>query len=564
MESVLNGEQRQSAVGPEVQAAPWWRRRLSSLLLLAALSWTAVVVAHGITKGEFCYINDEALHAVTGLFFADFLHDLPLTHPIEYTFRFEAQYPALGILRWPPVFHAVEGAMFLLLGRTVLTARLAILLFTLLGVSFWFKLVSELQDAWTAAVSAMVLVSLPSLLVLEKVVMLEIPGLALAIAASYYWIRYLAGGRTLHLGLAAALAAASVLTIYHTVYLPVFFLLALAAERQWKRLLEPRLYVAAALALLVVGPYSALAYRLHGRKLVWLAVSNPAPQSRGLNAWVYYLHRLPMQLGWPLLVLSLAGLVTSRWWAKKDCLRVMLAWIAACYLTMSRLGTKEPRYIIYWLPAFVFFAAAPLTAKLPGNWLRRLRLAAALGLLAFCFRPAWTFERPMVSGYEAAARRVIQQEHGGLVLYDGDLPGNFIFFMRSLDPARRFIILRKSLYEFDARTPFITTRAELQDFVVRYGIRCIVISENIEIRFDVQRYLRELVQSPEVRLVERFPVRGATQWYKLEGRETPPSDDLLFYERTVAGPRSAHSLTVQMPTLGREITIPLDETAPKK
>jgi hypothetical protein len=560
MELVLNSEQRQSSASPGVQSAPWWRRRLSSLLLLAALSWTSLLVVHGITKGEFCYINDEALHAVTGLFFADFLHDLPLTHPIEYTFRFEAQYPALGILRWPPVFHAVEGAMFLLLGRTVLTARLAILLFTLLGVSFWFKLVSELQDAWTAAVSAMVLVSLPSLLVLEKAVMLEIPGMALAIAASYYWLRYFGSSRTLHLGLATALAAAAILTTYHTVYLPVFCLLALAAERQWKRLLEPRLYVAAALALLVVGPYSLLAYRLHGRKLVWLAVLNPAPQGRGLNAWVYYLHRLPMQLGWPLLLLSVTGLLTARWWAKKDCLRVMLAWIAACYLTMSSLGTKEPRYIIYWLPAFVFFAAGPWTANLGGSRWARLRQAAVVGLLAISFRAAWTFERPMVSGYEAAARRVIQQEHAGLVLYDGDLPGNFIFFMRSLDPARRFIILRKSLYDLGTGTPYVNTRAELQDFVDRYGIRCVVISENMEMRFDVQRYLRELVQSPEARLVARFPVRGATQWYKPEGSEAPPSDDLLFYERTVAGPPSAHALTVKMPTLGREITIPLDGT----
>jgi hypothetical protein len=561
MESTAS-TQRRYAPSREVAGPSWWAQRRSTILLLAVLAWTTLMVAHGISKGEFCYINDESLHAVTGLFFADFLHDLPLTHPIQYTFRFEAQYPALGLLRWPPFFHLVEGAMFLLLGRTVVVARLAILLFALFGCYFWFKLVSRLQDPWSAALSAMLLASLPPILLLEKVVMLEIPGLALSIAAGYFWIRFLDEGKNRHLGWCAAFATAALLTTYHAVYLPAFFPLSLALKSQWRRLREPRLLVAAGLAAFVVAPYSLLAYRHEGRKLVWLAVHNPIPAGRGLHAYTYYLSRLPVQLGWTLLALSLAGLLVPGW-AKEDCRRVMLAWIAACYLAMTCLSTKEPRYGIYWLPAFLCFAALPLTAKLAGKWLSRARAAAALGLLTLSFWSAWTFQRPMVSGYEPAARRLIQQERSGLILYDGDLPGNFIFFMRSLDPARRFFVLRKALYDFDARTPYITTRAELQDFITRYGIRSIVISEHMEVRFDAQRYLRELVQSPEVRLVARFPVTGATQWYLPEDVAMPPRDDLLFYERPGAAPPSAHVLTVRMPTLDHDLTISLDDAAPR-
>jgi len=246
----------------------------------------------------------------------------------------------------------------------------------------------------------------------------------------------------------------------------------------------------------------------------------------------------------------------------------MLLWLAACYLTMSYLRTKEPRYMIYWLPAFAAFAVGPLTAQLPRArllppWLPRLRAGAVLAILALSFGSAWTYQRPFVSGYEAAARRVIQRGGSGLVLFDGDLPGNFIFFMRSLDPARRFFVLRKALYLFDQGIPLINTRAELQDFIDRYGIKSIVISENVEMQFDVQRYLRELLQTPEMRLVERFPVWGEVQWYRYEeGVPLPPqSDDLLFYEKLHVTPRSAHVLTLEMPSLDHDIIIPLDDSA---
>jgi hypothetical protein len=145
---------------PEVQRrienglrSTWlWIQKQSAVLPLALLLLVTLAATRGITRGEFSLNIDETWHAVTGLYFADFLRDLPLSHPIEYTFRYYAQYPGLGLLHWPPLFHFVEGIMFLLLGPSVVVARLTILLFSLLGFYFWFRLVAELEDSWTAAV----------------------------------------------------------------------------------------------------------------------------------------------------------------------------------------------------------------------------------------------------------------------------------------------------------------------------------------------------------------------------------------------------------------------------
>jgi hypothetical protein len=545
----------------EVAELSWWIRRRSTILLLASLLWTTLVATRGITKGEFSFINDEALHAVTGLYFADFLHDLPLRHPLEYTFRFEAQYPALGLLHWPPVFHFAEGVMFLLLGREVVVARLTILIFALFGFYFWFKLVNELQDAWTAAASTIVLASHPALLIYEKAVMLEIPSLALCVAASYFWMRFLKRGRDLDFGWFALFGAAGVLAKYQAIYLAVFCLLTIAVERKWRRLLNKTVLVAAVASALVFVPYLMIVVKLHGRWMTGLALKTVVPQPGGAktftklyHAFPYYWTRLPGndQLGWPLLALSVVGLLTSRWWAKKDGALTMLIWVAACYLTMTVLSTREPRYIIFWLPAWVYFALGPLTVR-SANWRSTsVRACVAVVVVSVYAWLGWTHRRPYVSGYEAAAQRVIQRDGSPLVLFDGDLPGNFIFFMRSHDPAHRFFILRKALYDREAGVALIKSRAELDDFIQKYAIRTVVISENKKIRFDAQRYLREALQSSEFRLVEEFPVESTDPSW--------PSHYLLLYERTSVNPRTETNLKLKMPELSHDITVPLDDS----
>jgi len=136
---------RETAV-PDAPACAWTSR--SAVLLLGVLIVCAVLIARGIKTGEFNYNVDEAQHAVTGLYAAGLLHDHP-AHPVEYTYNFYAQYPAIGVIHWPPLFYGFEGLAFLLLGPGVVAARLTILAFALFGLWAWFEMVRELQDEWT-------------------------------------------------------------------------------------------------------------------------------------------------------------------------------------------------------------------------------------------------------------------------------------------------------------------------------------------------------------------------------------------------------------------------------
>src|SRR5208283_294108 len=130
-------------------------------LLLGAVALVCIMAGRDIRKGEFDFYVDEAQHAVTGLFVADAMRDLPFRHPVQYAYRYYAQYPAVAILHWPPLFYAFEGMSFLLLGPSVVSARLTVILFTVVLLYQWFLLVEELQDSYTAGIATAVLGLLP-------------------------------------------------------------------------------------------------------------------------------------------------------------------------------------------------------------------------------------------------------------------------------------------------------------------------------------------------------------------------------------------------------------------
>ena len=96
----------------------------------------------------------------------------------------------------------------------------------------------------------------------------------------------------------------------------------------------------------------------------------------------------------------------------------MLAWILACYLTMTAFAIKEPRYAIYWIPAFVYFAVGRFVSlRLP----RLVRLAGgvvSLFLLAYSVVVGWVYERPYISGYAEAAEEVTKMSNSGFLLFD--------------------------------------------------------------------------------------------------------------------------------------------------
>ncbi len=532
---------------------PLMQRPRTAAVLVLVMILSALVIARHMDRGEFNIHTDEAQHAVTGLFFSDFLRDLPLLSPIDYAFRYYAQYPSLGLIHWPPFFHFTEGVVFLVLGPSAVAARLTVLGFALMGCAYWFRLVRQFHGDGVASIATLLLVFNSELLLYEKSAMLEVPSLALAIAATYYWMQYLRDHGRGALYRFVAFACLALLTKQTAIYLALFCFLTLLVRWQWRILRERDILRGIAICLLVLGPFFVLAFLLHGQTISY-DVAKRAVQ--GYNPLFYYWIKLPSQLGLPVLALSLLGILTATRWDRRENLLDMSVWILACYLTFTVLAGKETRYILYWLPPYMYFASGLLTAAWGPRWKRVAGGALALLLVSWQFVGAWRFERPYVTGYEATAQLVVEKAGSGILLFDGELPGNFTFFVRKFDQQRHFVVMRKALYASRISKVFgheelVKSEADILHIIRTYGIRFLVVSDTEGYEFEAQRLLRTLLKTEDFELIARQPIQS-----NLAGWD---SRHLLVYAYKQAVPRTARVLRIRMLTLNRDIVVSLDE-----
>ena len=530
----------------------WYSRLRDWHTIFFVLLLAATFIVPGIGRGEFHLNIDEAFHATTGLFFADFFRDLPLSHPIQYTYHYYAQYPALGMVHWPPLFYMVEGAMFLVCGSNVLAARATVLLFALIGLYFWFRLVQEIDNDWTAAASTLVLAGLPSLLLYEKAVMLEIPSLALSIAATYYWVCYLTRGNVRDVYRCSVFASLALLTKQQSIYLAPVCLLTILATGNWRILFKRATILALLICAAILGPFYFLSFGVDTKSIEANVLQGV---EKVVHPFYYYPELLPGQLGMVFLVLSVLGMVTWPWWRKRKLPPIMLAWIAGWYIVFTALGTKTPRYVIYWLPPFIYFLVAPLTSRALPRRLRLVTTALLVGMLVVSSWTAWTYRRPYVSGYEEVSKQIVQGTRSGVVLFDGDLAGNFIFFMRAEDPHRRFIVLRKALYVTQVMAQFgneelVHSQSDLDQLLKQYGIKYVVVEKNTPLQFNSQKILRDFLQTSRFRLVEERHIQSNDpNWSERS---------LLLYENVDVAPPTEQMLRLKMLSMNHDIVESLD------
>ena len=543
-----------------VGASNWDPRRA---ILIGLLVLLAVLIIRGIGKGEFDYNVDESQHAATGLFVSSFLHDHPLRHPVAYTYRYYAQYPALsGVIHWPPLFYGVEGAMFFGFGASVVTARMTILLFALIGWYFWFRWCSEIMGTWAAVLSTLWIALLPSTLLFEKAVMLEIPCLALCIIALYFWFRYLTDERQAHLYVLAGCAAGALLTKQSSIFLPVVCLLTTGLLRKWRLVLNRRVLGPLALLVALAGPYYALVYVVHW-KTISMDLLGPgslgAQQSGAVQlgkAILFYLQFLPQELGWPLLILAIAGILSYRLWSPWEPAAFMLAWIAGGYITFAAIHHKEGRYSFFWIPPFAYFAAGLLTAKWRLRPLRALAGALAVLLSVQVVATGWTYQRPYLKGYETLAARIRSLSDSGVILFDAPLPANFIFFLRKLDQQRKFVVLRKALWTTRIKLSggseeLAKTVSDVDNVIDQDGVKYVVVSDNPTI-FEGQSSLLTVVHTDS-----RFEFLGT---FPVESNEPEWNRRHLFlYRNNRPTLPAGRFLKVRMMTLSNDISVPWEE-----
>ena len=87
-------------------------RSIFFLLLLALVAW----MYSGLPKHGDIWWSDASRNALNGAFVLDFVRAAPFHHPVEFTYDYYRQWPALTILFYPPLFYIVLAGVYAALG----------------------------------------------------------------------------------------------------------------------------------------------------------------------------------------------------------------------------------------------------------------------------------------------------------------------------------------------------------------------------------------------------------------------------------------------------------------
>jgi hypothetical protein len=465
------------------------------------------IIAVGIGGGEFHFHGDETRHAVTGLFFRDAFVDLPWKDPLRYAYEYYAKYPALGLVFWPPLFHVVEGVFFLVFGISVISSRLAVLSFALVGVYFWYRIAETQGTRSLALLSTFVFPLVPFMLTFERVIMLEVPMMAMCLASIHFWIQFHRTESRRDLFLLSLFIIAAMYTSQKSFFLAFLFAVHFLIKWRFRMLRRWDVWV----ALLVTN---AVVLGWYWFSLGELVLSYERAIGEGFRHIsrtehiTFYLELLPEQLGVVLTGLAGLGFLYAVFFKPRQ-YGLFLLWTAATFFCYTLVQEKDVRHTMIWIPPLVYFALLAVDVAF-SRW--KLGVWAGAALAAVVAFQAIRFEAPRLGGIEPVVRYVLAQPESDVIYYQGRLDGNFTFFVRKHDPEKRHMVAREKqvvaarIFTGFGKRKILDTPEEFVELLQSWGIRYAVI-ENKD-PYEGIAFVRAALQSDAFERVAFFPLEG--------------------------------------------------------
>ncbi|MDZ4127447.1 MAG: glycosyltransferase family 39 protein, partial [Hydrogenophaga sp.] len=333
-------------------------RRIEASTAMAWVAGIAIVVVVALLflqapHGGAFYWSDAPRHALNGVFVKDLLLDLPLDDPAGYAYRYYAQYPALTILFYPPLFYAISAPFYALLGVSHETALFVVFLhYAAFGLGC-FALARFWLNAIPSLAFSLLMVLLPEIAFWGRQVMLEIPAFAFLVWSAVALLRYVRGSHVGWLYLCAGLLVCALYTKISVAYVGLVYLIVLLQREGLGLFRNKHLYAVGLLSAVALLPLVVLTVKFGQANVQSVTgVADTVASRLSLEAWIWYAKQIPAQVGWPLTVLAGLGLGYACVQARRksnslDSLRFWALWFAIGYLFFSSIDLKEARHSVF-------------------------------------------------------------------------------------------------------------------------------------------------------------------------------------------------------------------------
>lgn len=529
-----------------------------TLVYIAILCMIVLLLStKGITDESVISMQgDMARYLVNGTFFYDLSRDFGFLNPLQYAYRYFAKYPALSLGHHPLLPGMAEVPFYALFGISVFSARVTTIAFMVLGTIAWVFLVKLFYDEEIAFLSSLLFITSPFIVEYSRVVMSEIPALALLILATCFLGYYCQSEKKSYAFLSAVTLVLSLYSKHLVIFMIPVFLVYLLTRKGFKVFFRSEILYSAILIVILLLPLVVITLKFSQLNVAWV-VQKKAGTRLSLPNLAFYLKFLwGTHLSKPALFCSVLGIIRSLF--KKDSRGlIFLGWILGCYLLLVVTGAQtNARYAIYWIPAFCLFAAAVVHFFQTRRW----KIPVAIGLLAIGgYQGVVSFqaEPEYADGYEQAAQYIVEHRKGESVLYQEVIDtGYFIFFVRKHDPDRNLIILRSDKVLATSQMhrvveDRISSRKAIYDILKKYGVGYVVI-EDIPSKSQALEWLREEVKSDKFILHKKITLRSSAS--KLNNAP------LAIYEyKEYAPPKEGIILDMDIPLMGDSIQVPFKE-----
>lgn len=500
---------------PQHKAA---RIEASTAMVSVAAFAIVVVVAllflqapHG---GAF-YWSDAPRHALNGVFVKDLLLDLPLDDPAGYAYRYYAQYPALTILFYPPLFYAISAPFYALLGVSHETALFVVFLhYAAYGLGC-FALARFWLSAMPSLAFALLMVLLPEVAFWGRQVMLEIPAFAFLVWSAVALLRYVRTSRAGWLYLCAGLLVCALYTKISVAYVGLVYLIVLLQREGLGVFRNKHVYAVALLSAVALIPLVVLTVKFGQANVQSVTgVADTVASRLSLDAWIWYARQIPSQVGWVVTVLACLGLVYAclQTWRKSETVKALpfwVMWFVVGYLFFSSIDLKEARHSVFLLAAVVFVAVWFLATLLPRKW-----ATGALCLAVASTAATTVVDRPVfyVEGYAEAVDLIAKQApRDSVVLFSGYRDGSFIFNMRAREDRRDLSVLRadKILLSVAVRRELGVEEKDLSEGEIAQtlndnGVHYVVMQPGFWTDLEAMRRFERVMATPQFEEVARI------------------------------------------------------------
>ncbi len=522
---------------------------VSLLLSTKEITDESVVSLHG----------DPPRHMMNGVYFYDLIKNLPLTDPIEYSLQYFARYPALSLGHHPILLGIAEAPFYAVFGVSVFSARLTIAFFMLLAVIMWFLLIRAIYDQSVAFFSSLLFVTTPFVVDFSQVVMTEVPTLSLVILSTYFFYKYCEldkGKYIISFIIAFILSCLSKQTaVFILPVFPIYFLV----TKGTRVLITKKGILFVTIATLVILTLITMSFKYSPFSVLWLKkeIFSNIGMSRILHplkfVWNYH-------LSVPVLIFSVISICVSIYRKDKRAVFFIL-WIISLFMLVTLTGAPEPRYAIYWVPAFCLFAATTINFFQHRLWQTILPIMLLI-IICYQFVVSLQLEQDCADGYEQAANYVVANRMGQSVLYSSKVDtGYFVFFTRKHNPCKDMVVLRAdkmlvtSLMDqlVDDR---ITERKEIYEILQDFGVGYVVV-EDQEYESLPLKWLREEVRTDNFILRKSIPIRSN------RNKLRDVSLDIYEYKKCTV-PKSGKILHMNIPLVGKSVTVNYDDLLRKR